>query len=247
MIKIYTFQFNNADFLEKQYITFKRFLKQEHQLICINNSYDKPDEKLAIKNKAEELGIPHYFPDNVSHTGAGRSHQTALNWCWHSLMTHDDIVIIVDHDMFPIREFQLYPEYDVISVMQGRGSHIRYFHPGIMIIHPTLKDRDMVDFIGEQIDGEHCDSGGNWHHYLQAHQDLKIKGLSMVNICNEQGNMDVIPEEFRDGYNEHDCIQICEDFLLHSRNGSNWAWTAPELFRRKMEQLDQTLKYYMSL
>ncbi len=246
MINIYTFAFNNAQFLEWQYITFKRFLKEDHQLICINNSYDKLHEKEAIQRKAEELGIPHYFPEGVNHHGAGRSHQTALNFAWRGLMKHDDTIIIVDHDMFPIREFKLFPEYDVISVMQGRGEHIKYFHPGIMIIHPALVDRDMVDFIGEKIDGIDCDSGGNWHHYLTTHPDLKIKGLSMVNICNEHENMEVLPPEAREGYYEGDCMQICEDFLLHGRGGSNWQQTPTDLFNRKLQQIEQTISYYLN-
>ncbi len=248
MIKIYTFQFNNADFLEWQYKTFKRFLPQEHELICINNSYDKPHEKAAIQNKAEELGIPHYFPEGVNHNeGAGRSHQTALNWTWHNLIVNDqDTVIIVDHDMFPIREFQLYPEYDVISVMQGRGEHIKYFHPGIMIIHPTLKDREQVDFIGTLIDGHHCDSGGNWYRYICNHAELKIKGLSMVNICEEHENTQLLPIESIEGYYEDDPMQICEDFLLHGRGGSNWQQTPTDLFNRKLGQIQQMIDYYLS-
>lgn len=248
MINIYTFQFNNPQFLEWQFKTFKHFLKEDHQLICINNSFDKPAEKEAIRAKAQELGIPHYMPEGVDHNaGAGRSHQTAINWAWKNLMVHDESLIILDHDMFPIRNFQLFPEFDVISVMQGRGENIKYFHPGIMIIHPSLKDRQQVDFIGEKIDGLDCDSGGNWWHYIRSHPDLKIKGLSMVNVCNEHENMDVLPVEAREGYYEGDCMQICEDFLLHGRGGSNWQQTPEDLFNRKNQQIEQTINYYMNL
>ncbi len=248
MIRIYTFQFNNCHFLEWQYKTFKKFLKEEHELICINNSFDKPDEKLAIEQKANELGIPHYYPQGVSHdAGAGRSHQLALNWMVKNLMQHDDTTIIVDHDMFPIREFQLYPHYDIVSVMQGRGQHIKYFHPAIMIIHPSVKDRDKFDFIGTNIDGLDCDSGGNMHHYIISHPELKIKGLLMANICNEHENLDVLPEEARVDYYDQDPMQICEDFLLHSRGGSNWQQTPANLFNRKLEQIEQTLNFYLNV
>ena len=72
MINIYIFAFNSAQFLEWQYITFKKFLKEEHQIHCINNSFDKLNEKEAIQAKAEQLGIPHYFPEGVNHNaGAG--------------------------------------------------------------------------------------------------------------------------------------------------------------------------------
>ncbi len=244
----HTIQFNNAKFLEWQYITFKKFLKQEHQLVCINNAYDKPDEKLAIEQKANELGIPHYYPQGVSHdAGAGRSHQLALNWMVKNLMQHDDTTIIVDHDMFLIREFQLYPEYDIVTVMQGRGQHIKYFHPAIIIVHPSVKDRDKFDFIGEEIDGIACDSGGNMHHYIVSHDQLKIKGLSMVNICQEHENTGILPAEAREGYYEDDPMQMCENFLLHGRGLSNWQQTPTDLFNRKLEQIEQTLNFYLNV
>jgi hypothetical protein len=248
MINVWTFQFNNPDFLEYQHKTFSKFLKQEHKLICVNNSFDKPHEKEAIRATAERLGIQHIVPESTDPRSGGYGHQHALNWAWHKFIFHSsDVNIIVDHDMFPIREVPIDLSYDIVGVMQGRGEHIRYFHPGIMIINNTLKDKETVDFKGEQIDGHWCDSGGNWHHYLNAHPDLKIKGLSLVNICAEHENLHVIPEQFREGYNEQDPIQYLENYILHFRNGSNWAWTEQGIYNRKIEQMKQTLDYYLSL
>jgi hypothetical protein len=227
MINIFTFQFNNAAFLEKQYYSFKKFLKRPHQLVCINNASDMRD-KSKIFSVCSEYGIPNYYTGNIRHDKAGSSHQQALNWAWKSLISkHSDTVIIVDHDMFPIKEFNLYEGYDVAAVMQGRGEHIRYFHPGILIIHPSLKDRDQVDFTGEEIDGLRCDTGGNWHHYLKSHPDLKIKEMSLV---------DIQDDEFKE--NE---LQMCEDFLLHFRAGSNWNNAPKELFQKKVEVLNEAL------
>jgi len=152
MIKVFTFCFNNPDFLEKQYLTFKEHLREEHQLHCINNARELED-KNAIFEKCNILKIPCWLPSKVNHDQAGWTHQTALNWAWHNLIAkHDDTVIIVDHDMFPIKEFNLYKEYDIASLMQGRGNNIKYFHSAIMIINPSLIDRDTVDFMGEEID-----------------------------------------------------------------------------------------------
>lgn len=249
MIKIYTFQFNNAEFLELQHKTFKRFLKQEHEIICINNSFDKDWERNAIRDKAAELGIAHYIPGDVDHhSGAGRSHQDALNWTWRKFVVDsNDITIFIDHDMFPIRDVPIDLNYDIVGVMQGRGEHIKYLHPGIIIANNTLKDKETINFIGEKIDGHDCDSGGNLHYYLQSHPDLKIKGLSLVNICPEHENMDVLPSEAREGYFDGDCLQLLENYMIHYRAGSNWCHTPHDIFMRKMEQLKQTLNYYMSL
>lgn len=246
MINIYTFQFNDADFLEYQYKTFKKFLKEEHQLICINNSYDKPHEKQAIQDRANALGIPHYFPENIDHSKGGYSHQTAIQWVWNKFIVNsNEINIILDHDIFLINDFIIDLNYDFTGIMQGRGEHIKYLHPAFIVANNTLKDKETISFKGEKIDGHDCDSGGNLHHYIVAHPDLKIKGINLVNICSEHENLDIIPQKFRDGYNETDPMQICEGFLLHYRNGSNWAWTEKNVYNRKKEQLLNTLNYYL--
>ncbi len=187
---------------------------------------------------ARELGIRHYFPEGVNHAQAGWSHQTAANWLWKKFVVDsNDISIILDHDMFPIKKLEIDESYDVTGNMQGKGDHIMYFHPGFIIANNTLRDKETVDFIGEKIDGFDCDSGGNWYHYIKAHPDLKIKGVNLVNICGERGNLDLLPDEIRGEYNEDDPIQICEDFMLHFRNGSNWAHTDNSIYNKKMEHL----------
>lgn len=248
MINIYTFAFNNPVFLEYQYKTFKKFLKREHQLICINNSFDKPHDKEALRLKAEELSIPHFVPANMDPRSGGYGHQSALNWAWQKFIVHsNDINIIVDHDMFPIRDFPIDLDYDISGVMQGRGEHIKYLHPGIMVINNTLRDKETVDFKGELIDGHYCDSGGNWHHYMLAHPDLKIKGLSLVNIASEHENMDIIPESLRAGYEQTKPYQILENYMIHCLDGSNWSWAEEQLFHQKKERLYSLLNYYLSL
>ena len=147
--------------------------------------------------------------------------------------------MIIDHDMFLIKELQIDRDSDITGVMQCKGGYITYFHPGFMIINNTLKDKETVSFKGEKIDGIDCDSGGNWYHYIKAHPDLKIKGLPMVNICAEHENLHLLPEEARIDYNENDPLQIIgyDNSVLHYRNGSNWAQSSSKAMERKKEQL----------
>ena len=247
MIKIYTFQFNDADFLEYQYKTFKKFLKEEHQLVCINNATDE-NKKETIQKKAVELGVPHYFPKNVNHSLAGYSHQTAIQWTWDNFIVNsDDISIILDHDIFLIKEFSPDLSYDITGIMQGRGEHIRYFHPGFMVINNTLKDKETVSFKGEVIDGHTCDSGGNTYRYIQNHPNLKIRYLNLVNICAEHENLNIIPEQFRDGYELTKPFQILDNFAIHCLDGSNWSWADKDLMIKKKQRLYNVLDYYLSI
>ena len=54
MIKIYTFQFNNPEFLHYQFLTFKRFIKAEHELIG-----DKKDRTAFIN--LQEIKIENFL------------------------------------------------------------------------------------------------------------------------------------------------------------------------------------------
>jgi len=251
MVNIYTIQFNDADFLHYQFVTFGRFLKEEHKLICVNNAFDNISEKEAIERKARELGIDYLVPPTDFRQG-GHAHQTALNWIWKNYIAgSNDINIIIDHDMFPIKEFCCDLQHDISGIMQARigqgGEEIQYFHPGFMIINNTLKDRQTVDFVGEKIYGTDCDSGGNWYHYIAAHPELKIKAFNLVNIAQEHGNMDILTEQIAGQYNEADPFQLCEDFLIHFRNGSNWARTDKDLYNLKKHQLLTILNRQMEL
>jgi hypothetical protein len=245
MINIYTFQFNEPNYLRLQHKTFSRFCKDPHRLICINNAFDNLQQKEAIRATANELGIEHHFPQNVNNAKGGWAHQTALNWTWKTLGMHNnDINIMLDHDMFLIKDFSCSNmQEDIWAIMQGRGQHIKYFHPAFLVMNNTLRDKETIDFTGEYIDGIACDSGGNWHHYLLKHPDLKIRGLAMPNICSDSGNLDLLPENVRAEYDEVDCLQIVEDFMIHFRNGSNWAHNPK--FGRKQEHLNQILDLYI--
>ena len=247
MIKIYTFQFNNPVFLEYQYKTFKRFLKQEHQLICVNNA-DKQDDQAAILKKAQELGLAHWIPEDVDVRSNGYGHQAALNWTLRKLVAStNDVCIFLDHDMFAIREVILDFTYDFIGVAQGRGDTIKYLHPGFLVFNNTIRDRESIDLRGQQIDGHWCDSGGNFWHYWKSHPEIKVKGLSLVNVCAEHENVDIIPENLRDGYDLCKPFQILENFILHGLDGSNWGVASPDLFAKKKDRLYKVLDHYLSL
>ena len=240
MINIFSIQFNDANYLRWQYKTFQHFCKDAHKLICINNSYDKYDEKEQIRRTAEELGIEHHLPQNVNNAKGGWAHQTAINWAWHTIAKHNnDINIFLDHDMFLIDNFSCEGmQEDIWGIMQGREGkthHIEYLHPAFIVLNRTLQDKDTIDFTGEEIDGVACDSGGNWYHYIQKHPGLKIKGLCMPNICSEQGNLQILPPDVREEYDEFiDPLQICEGYMLHFRNGSNWAYNKQINKRKKI-------------
>lgn len=246
MVNIYTFCFNEPEFLRFQYLTFKKFLKDEHKLICINNAVEGGVRE-NIKTTAKDMGIDHYIPQNVDHSMYGLSHQSALNWTWKNLISqNNDINIIVDHDMFAINEFSCTNlEKDIYGIEQSRG-YVKYFHPGFMILNNTLTEKDKIDFYGGEIEGHNCDTGGQWHYYLQNHPDLKIVWLPLNDIKSIHNNLDYIPKEAQKGYDERYNFQIVMDFIFHFRIGSNWIHLKGNDLKRRKEQLYQTLNFHLN-
>jgi hypothetical protein len=196
---------------------------------------------------AADLGIEHHIPENINNEKAGWAHQTAINWTWQNIARHNnDINIILDHDMFLIGDFSCVDMkedlWGIPQSRQGLTKTINYFHPAFMVLNGrTLENKEAIDFVGDEIDGVRCDSGGNLYHYLEKYPDLKTKALSLIDISTTNGNLHLIP--FQDYDPNTDTMQICDDHLLHFRNGSNWA-NNPKIGEKK-KQLEAVIEPYI--
>lgn len=157
MAKIYlfTYAYNQPDFIEIQYRTFKKFLLDEYEFIVFN---DASQEEMAneIKAMCQKYGIRcipipqeiHEMPylDRPPHGNLAKYNWPNVRNCnvvQYSLdilgIHHDDIVALFDSDLFLIKEFSigtfmrknkiaaaLRPCYD-----QWWKHDCKEFHPGI--------------------------------------------------------------------------------------------------------------------
>lgn len=249
MVKIFTFQFNDPDFLNWQHQCFKKFLTDEHELICINNAID-PHIAHQIELMAIKLGIKSHIVEGQDHSLHGVSHQRAMNWAWNKFAkNHDGIVIYCDHDMFLINEISFNegmttPFY---GIPQSRA-HIQYPHPGFIAMDmKRIPDKDQIDFYGGNIDGHNVDSGGQIYHYFKSHPEISITWLPLIDIVYENSNLHLLPEQARYGYDERYNFQIVSDFMFHFRIGSNWIHLSKQAQQRRKEQAKATIDYYLSL
>lgn len=132
--------------------TFKKFFKNEYEFVVFS---DASDEKIArkIKITCDHLGVRHIRIPQTIHTKPylprpkteyqSPSYRTA-DAIQYSLDTlgfkHNDLVMIIDSDMFLIRDFNLreYMQgYDLAGAFQYRGNHneIKYIERSHVFKH----------------------------------------------------------------------------------------------------------------
>ncbi len=146
---IFTTAFNRPEFIELQHKLFKKFMKDEFEYIVFNDANNKDSEE-EINKVCRRLGIQcvkipqsiHTQPylkraDGDSFPIPNIRNCHAVQWAWdHYILQHNDVVLLVDSDMFLIRPFSLQEtlqEYDLAYVIWGTEdaiSHQRYDYSG---------------------------------------------------------------------------------------------------------------------
>lgn len=153
---------------EKQGIQCVRYQQEWHQLDPLN---DQIREWMGVdpQRVGHFLGGFKEHPDQ--HPSVRHSHliQFALD---HFGYDHDDIVVIVDGDLFPIRPFRLrewFKEGEILGIEPFRAPFIA-FHPKALPEVRTLK------FGVSYFDHSFQDTGGYCQYYLKEHPEVRFIG-----------------------------------------------------------------------
>jgi len=132
MIKIYTYSHNRPDFIEPQYNSIKKHIKDDFEFIVFNNERNGGDpgsgyeperinqiyevcEKLNIKCIRVELDAELQFINGYKQFEgdsyvSGGSHACAYSFSWgwkHYISQDDSISMIIDSDMFFIKDISI--------------------------------------------------------------------------------------------------------------------------------------------
>jgi hypothetical protein len=204
-IRLFTFHYNRADFVELQHRCLNKFLKEknDYELIVLNDATD-PKYKQQIEQTCQKLKITCInFPQELHLTGAlvdylintsnGSSKwlstsQGSVRHCQLAQYAldnfgynHDDIVGIMDGDLFLIKEFSLreyLSNYDFIGAVQTdrEAKGIEYIWIGAAFFNvkklPNIKTLSFdLTFVNETW----LDSGGRTYYYLKNNPDIRIK------------------------------------------------------------------------
>lgn len=241
-MEIVTLAFNRPDFIELQYNSLKKWVKDFNYTV-----YDNcPDD--SIKDKCERLGIK-CIPIKIFSADTSWAVGLSLNKMWETLQHTKGKLWYIDSDMFLINELPKL-NCDMAFVPQIRGE---YTYPWTGLMYFNMKTLPHPEELQWQVDYaiKDTDVGGRNHFYLKDYSPI-IQELEMFTLtlegCSYNG-VDCICKS------EHKEMQIIEfskpfdiftckgrKFVLHYKSASNYpSFYTPEYNRLKTEALKKLL------
>ena len=235
-----THSYNRPDFIEIQYKTFNRFLKDDYEFVVFNDAPDMKMEnqivKMCQKYAIKCIRIPQTIHDMpyLPHEGGFNSpHARCANVVQYSLDTFgfdcDGIVAIIDSDLFLIHDFSIEEYmngYDIAAWAQDRGK-VQYIWNGIVFLDMRrLPNKRTLNFNCGTVEDETVDVGGYTYYYFQQNPTVAYKmmnGLYMKRRAYKSlpSNLDSSVKKFL--RRKPDNIEFFIDFaFLHYRSGANW-------------------------
>ena len=144
-VLIITHHYNRPDFIELQKKTFDFFLKDDYEFVIFN---DAPNQsmKIKIEQKCLQLGlhcirIPQHL--HASDNSPGSRHIHGMDYSFQVLgYDHDDIVMLIDSDMFLIKPFCI-REYMEGNALVGRRTWREKNGKRVTHLSPILDFMDM--------------------------------------------------------------------------------------------------------
>ena len=188
------------EFIEWQYLTFQKFMKDDYTFIIFNDAKDPSIEKeinvICKKLNLSCIRIPqeihnrpylHRLPGENYHSSPVR----CANVVQYSLdnygFDYDGPVVIIDSDMFLIRPFsvnELLNTCDIAAVGQSRST-INYLWNGLVFLNmPKLPNKRELNWNCGRVQGSSVDVGGYTYYYLQKYPSVKVNYLGVNHSLN---------------------------------------------------------------
>lgn len=278
-VLIITHAYLRPDFIEIQYKTFKKFLTDEYEFVVFNdarNSHIRQQvnttcQKLHIRCIEIPQAI-HDKPYLQRNPGEDFNNPCArcANVVQYSLdmlgFKHDDIVAIVDSDLFLVKEFSIVnymKDYDIAGLLQSRGN-IDYLWNGIAFFNMnSLPDKETINFNCGFINNTATDVGGFIYYYFKNHPQIRIayvnqhhSGYFACDVCQQydaytpcihnantwkkQGIPEKIINFMQKGPNNVEFF--IDHTFLHYRGGGNWDQKSPEYHAQKTKILNDFIE-----
>ncbi len=246
-VLIFTHAYNRPDFIEIQYVTFKKFLKADYKFVVFN---DAPSDEMSthIENTCKKLGLDCIrIPQNI-HTYAylyrlpreqvNHPCVRCANVVQYSLnemgLAHNDLVMILDSDMFLVKDFDprsYMHNYDLAGVSQSRPKNVHYVWNGLLFFDMrTLPRKDLINFNCGEVYGVPVDVGGQMHHYLKEVSEARVQFIHQDYVKNHASKSTLQLET--EGYTKpwinfiHANPWGVELYhygtFIHYRTGTNW-------------------------
>ena len=201
-VLIITSAYNRPDFIELQYKTFQKFLKESFSFVVFN---DAPTDALRtqITNSCKNIGIKSITVPSSIHTknfpkrylGEPLTLETrgiqSMQYALQEVgLHHDGIVMFVDSDIFLVKTFSVTEFLDKchIAGLPLEKDTVRYMWSGLVLIDMlSAPQKNTLSFYPIRVEHTVLDAGGSTHYYLQNSQ-VRFKPIDNVlstsmNIC----------------------------------------------------------------
>lgn len=213
---IFIFGFNRPDLLTPQIKSLRKRIKSDYTInvVCDYRNLDYIGQFSKICYDERVPFHPHRSEQQVVPSAY---HGASVTWAYNTIMLKEcsDYVFLLDHDMFPIDDFDI-DEYmsdcDISGLSQTRGN-TRYVWPGLMIMDMRKVKQYQFDFMPCIVDGHPLDTGGGNYPLVE---NLKFKPTD----CQYPDTFNGINLlENDDGYGFE--LHLNQKFV-HFRNASSW-------------------------
>jgi hypothetical protein len=269
MLKIFSVCYNTPIFVKYQYLLLKKFLKNDFKYIIYDNTCTNINDGKIFKSKEDlenrklleticnELvidivRIPEeiysvlmptntlYYPNYDVSTRAGSSISFACDDIIKK-STNEDIIFLIDSDMFLIKElnFDYLGDFDIFGIPQNR-EHINYFTNQLFIFRLNNISKDNIKYINfypRNIDNIDIDCGADLHFLKQNQPNLKYKNFKNFLFGNEfnllksqksnkdffeylNNDLSIVRKTHRQDIGYHG--ELYNGIFFHFRAGSNW-------------------------
>ncbi len=247
-IRAYTVVDVRTDLLAHQARSIQKFSLEHMELVVLDNT---PSKRKSLRPEIERICTEHglrrvMIPEEVqNHKTPNDAHAEALKWAWTNVVMKDDpmYAVLLDFDMFfcaPFAVSTYMMTSDVAGWAQGPGGTY-YIWPGLMILSlAELPDPHTIDLGCGKIGDVHVDVGGQFHNYLKAHPEVKVKGMDSSNRRFED-TITMLPEPARADYRDfmapheqkHGIDFFVHNTFLHYVGATGWNYPPEDLTTRK--------------
>lgn len=199
--KIYliTTAFNKPEFIGYQYRTFKKFITDDHEFVVFDDS-TSPDFEKRIQNECLKFNIRYFkipqelhkcnWPDDIAKflnspnsLSAPFRHSDGVQYAMDTIgYTNDDVVAIVDSDLFAVRSFSIKEYLDGYSIA-GKAA---YYPPNVSMYPlaylvfldvPNLPDIRSLIFKAGLLSYTYLEPFMFMQFYLHSHPQVKFKDM----------------------------------------------------------------------
>jgi len=199
--------YNSPDFIELQYKTFRKYLRDDYELVIFNDAKEQNEcdqiETICKSLKITCVRIPqkiHELPylERPSHGFSSWYQLPSVRNCnvvQYALnnigFNYDDIVVLCESDLFLIEEFSIreyLKEFDLagtLRVKRQNNHKVEYLWIGLIFLDMrVLPNKETFSVNCGYINDVAVDSGGYSYYYLKHNQNLRVNFFDTFSIRN---------------------------------------------------------------